>query len=65
MLRRALELCEGFGGSEEEGRRIKLFHQILRLDPADVKVRKDLEEAFLRAGKVADLAKLRDQALHG
>ena len=65
MLRRALELCEGFGGSEEEERRIKLFHQILRLDPADVKVRKDLEEAFLRAGKVADLAKLLEQALHG
>jgi tetratricopeptide (TPR) repeat protein len=66
MLKRALELCEGFGSAEEEGeRRIKLFHQILKLDPTDAKVRKDLEEALLRAGKVADVAKMLEQALHG
>jgi len=64
MLRRALELCEGFGGSEEEDRRIRLFLQILKLDPTDAKVRKDLEDAYLRAGKVADLAKMLEQALH-
>ncbi|MFO0588788.1 MAG: tetratricopeptide repeat protein [Polyangiaceae bacterium] len=65
MLRRALELCESFGGSEDDDRRIKLFHQLMKLDPSDAKVRKDLEEAYLRAGKVADLAKLLEQTLHG
>ncbi len=63
MLRRALEILEGFGVEDEE-RQIKLFLQIAKLDPTDAKARKSLEEAYLRAGKVADLVKMLEQSLH-
>lgn len=63
MLRRALEILEGFGNEEEE-RQIKLFSQILKLDPTDAKAKKSLEDAYLRAGRVADLVKMLEQSLH-
>ncbi|MEZ4299261.1 MAG: hypothetical protein R3B70_30205 [Polyangiaceae bacterium] len=63
MLRRAVEILEGFGAEEEE-RLIRLLSQIVKLEPGDAKARKELEEAFLRAGRLSDLVRMLEQSLH-
>ncbi|MBK8259464.1 MAG: hypothetical protein IPK82_43260 [Polyangiaceae bacterium] len=37
----------------------------MKLEPGDIKTRKALEDAYLRAGRVADLVKMLEQSLHG
>ena len=61
LLRRAVEILDGFAGEEE--RAFKLYQQILKLDPADAATRRTLEARYASAGRLSDVAKLLEQAL--
>ncbi|MCC6553830.1 MAG: hypothetical protein IT372_12520, partial [Polyangiaceae bacterium] len=61
MLRRAIEILDAFPGEEE--RAIKINQQILKLEPGDPRARRALEERLSKAGRVADVAKLLEQAI--
>lgn len=63
LLRRAIEICDGFSGEEE--RTLKLCQQILRIDPGDTAARDSLEARFMDAGRFSDVVKLLEQGLLG
>jgi len=56
LLRRAAELADEF--SEEHEGAIKIYQNLLRVDPSDKKVRHSLEERLRQAGKLRELARL-------
>ncbi len=60
MLRAGVDLSAGVGDDE---RTLKLYQQILKIEPGDVNARKELEESFMRLGRFADTAALLEQAL--
>ncbi|HEY4116427.1 MAG TPA: hypothetical protein VGM56_01175, partial [Byssovorax sp.] len=60
LLRRAGELYEGFSGADSKA--IKLYQEILRLDPGDGRARSLLADRFATAGRNADLARLLEQS---
>ncbi|HVY45632.1 MAG TPA: hypothetical protein VHB21_07115, partial [Minicystis sp.] len=61
LLRRAAELVDGFSGAQE--RALKLYQDILRLEPRDASARARLAERFASAGRHQDLARLLEQSL--
>jgi tetratricopeptide (TPR) repeat protein len=60
LLRRAAGLVEKAAGGEE--RSIEIHQQLLRLDPADARSRRMLEEKYLRTNRHRDVARLLEQA---
>ena len=57
LLRRGAEVVEG-----DPERALKLHLEILRLDPADPRSKKALEQLYEKTGRLADLAKLLEQS---
>ena len=60
LLRKAADLVERLEGGEE--RAIEIHQQLLRLDPADARSRRTLEEKYLRTNRHRDVARLLEQA---
>ena len=58
LLRRGAELVEG-----DPERALKLHLEILRLDPTEERSKKALEQLYDKTGRLADLAKLLEQAV--
>ena len=61
LLKRAAELVDGFSGAQE--RALKLYQDIVRLDPSDTAARDHLAERYASAGRHQDLARLLEQTL--
>jgi tetratricopeptide (TPR) repeat protein len=60
MLQQAAVLMAG-----DEDRGAKIHLEVLKIDPTDVTSRRALEDCYERGGKLAELAKLLEQALSG
>jgi golgin subfamily B member 1 len=60
LLRRAAELL---GDSHDVDQTIRVYQDIVKLDPADASARRELEERYDRAGRYGELAKLFEQSL--
>ncbi|MEP7123997.1 MAG: tetratricopeptide repeat protein, partial [Byssovorax sp.] len=60
MLQQAAVLMAG-----DEDRSAKVHLEILKIDPTDVPSRRALEDCYERGGKLAELARLLEQALSG
>jgi tetratricopeptide (TPR) repeat protein len=60
MLQQAAVLMVG-----DEDRSAKIHLEVLKIDPTDVTSRRALEDCYERGGKLAELAKLLEQALSG
>ncbi len=60
MLQQAAVLMAG-----DEDRSAKIHLEVLKIDPTDVTSRRALEDCYERGGKLAELAKLLEQALSG
>jgi tetratricopeptide (TPR) repeat protein len=60
MLQQAAVLMAG-----DEDRSAKIHLEVLKIDPTDVSSRRALEDCYERGGKLAELAKLLEQALSG
>jgi len=62
MLRKAAGLIDGAAGEEDKA--LKLYQQILKLDPGDATTRTALESRYLAAGRSSDVCRLLEQALN-
>lgn len=60
LLRRATDIATGAG---DEERVIKLYQQILKIEPSDAEAQRSLDERYTKAGRFGDLAKLLEQEL--
>lgn len=60
LLRRAAELL---GDSPDVDRTIRVYQDIVKLDPQDASARRALEERYERAGRYGELARLLEQSL--
>jgi tetratricopeptide (TPR) repeat protein len=60
LLRRATDIATGAG---DEERVIKLYQQILKMEPGDAEAQRSLDERYTKAGRFGDLAKLLEQSL--
>jgi tetratricopeptide (TPR) repeat protein len=60
LLRRAIDIATAAG---DDDRIVKLYQQILKVEPGDAEARRALEDIYARAGRFAELAKMLEAAL--